>query len=190
MSTNRDARGSVTGCVQFARLFQDPLLEEPPAPSAPVDLRRRSAALERAAGDLCQACPVLEQCLYAAVVEHDVTGYAAGTSRRQRAEIRGALRIRVEPEDFDTLAGVTRHHRQVDHGEVVRLRHANPHESLEQLAQRLGCSLSTVKRHLRHERQSPTIRELGARRLPSSAQVVHAYEQTTGRRLTGREAAA
>lgn len=190
MSTNRASCGSVTGCVEFARLFQDPLLEEPPAPSAAVELRRRQAALERAAGDLCRACPVLEACLYSAVVRHDVAGYAAGTSRRQRAEMRTALGVRVEPEDFDTLAGVTRHHRQVDHGEVVRLRHANPHESLEQLAQRLGCSLSTVKRHLRHERQTPSVRELGTPKMPSEAQVVAAYEQVTGRPLVGHEVAA
>ena len=132
------SRGTTTGCVQDAALFQDPLLEEPPTASAPVEVRRRHAVLEREADLLCHACPLLEKCLYAAVVHHDVAGYAAGTTRKQRAELRAQLGVRVEPEDFDTLSGVTRHHRQVDHGEVVRLRHANPHESLEQLAQRLG----------------------------------------------------
>jgi len=62
----------------------------------------------------------------------------------------------VEPENFDTLAGVTGPNHQVDHSEVVRLRTANPHETLEMLAQRLGCSLSTVKRHLRRERREPS----------------------------------
>jgi hypothetical protein len=46
------------------------------------------------------------------------------------------LDITVEPEDFDGLAGVIRRHRQVNHSEVVRLRNANPNESLETLAQR------------------------------------------------------
>ena len=50
----------------------------------------------------------------------------------------------MEPENFDTLAGVTGRHHQVNHSEVVRLRHAKPDESLEMLAHRLGCSLSTV----------------------------------------------
>ncbi|HZA05629.1 MAG TPA: helix-turn-helix domain-containing protein, partial [Propionibacteriaceae bacterium] len=49
-------------------------------------------------------------------------------------------------------------HRQVDHDEVVRLRHAHPDESLETIARRLGCSLSTVKRHLRRERRDPGVR--------------------------------
>ena len=58
--------------------------------------------------------------------------------------------------NFDTLAGVTGRHHQVNHSEVVRLRHAKPDESLEMLAHRLGCSLSTVKRHLRRERREPS----------------------------------
>jgi hypothetical protein len=91
-------------------------------------------------------------------VEYDVAGYVAGTTPPQRAQIRRRLHINVEPEDFDSLAGVTRRHRQVNHSEVVRLRNANPNESLETFAQRLGCSLSTVKRHLRRERRQPAVR--------------------------------
>jgi predicted DNA-binding transcriptional regulator AlpA len=176
-------RASLTGCVEFSGLFQDPLLEEPPTTGASAEVRRRSADLEREADALCRACPVLQQCLYAAVVHHDVAGFVAGTTRKMRLEMRTRLAVSVEPEDFDTLAGVTRHHRQVDHDEVVRLRHANPHESLEQLAQRLGCSLSTVKRHLRHERQAPAVRRLGSRLLPTQAQVMDAYAAVSaGRR--------
>lgn len=183
-------RGTVTGCVEFAGLFQDPLLDEPPTGSASAESRRRHAQLEREAGRLCRACPLIEQCLYRAVVTHDVAGFVAGTTQRQRMDIRAELSVTVEPEDFDTLAGVTRHHRQVNHDEVVRLRNANPNESLEQLAQRLGCSLSTVKRHLRHERQAPTVRELGTKLLPTNEQVQAACEQVTGSRWSGQEAAA
>jgi hypothetical protein len=81
-----------------------------------------------------------------------VYGFVAGTTVRQRHEIRTELEVTVDPDDFDTLAGVTSPNRQIDHDEVVRLRTANPHESLESIAQRLGCSLSTVKRHLRRAR--------------------------------------
>jgi AraC-like DNA-binding protein len=183
------SRGTTTGCVQYAALFQDPLLEEPPTASAPVEVRRRHAVLEREADLLCHACPLLEKCLYAAVVHHDVAGYAAGTTRKQRAELRAQRGVRVEPEAYDKHTRVTRHHRQVDHGEVVRLRHANPHESLEQLAQRLGCSLSTVKRHLRHERQAPAVRELGSKLLPTEQQLVTAYEKVTGHRIRHEVAA-
>jgi hypothetical protein len=103
-----------------------------------------------------RGCPLIVDCLYRAVVEYDVAGYVAGTTPSQRAQIRGRLDITVEPENFDTLAGVTGPHHQVNHSEVVRLRNANPDESLEMLAHRLGCSLSTVKRHLRRERREPS----------------------------------
>jgi hypothetical protein len=91
----------------------------------------------------------------------------------QRAQIRRRLDIAVEPEDFDVLTGVTGRHRQVNHSEVVRLRNANPHESLEMLAHRLGCSLSTVKRHLRRERREPSGRT-GAVTKPSVDEVLAA----------------
>lgn len=146
---------SATGCVKNSTLFQDTLLEEPPASGAPVQVRRRSQALEHQADTVCGSCPLMVECLYAAVVRHDVSGFVAGTTQRQRHSIRRELGITVDPEDFDTLAGVTGRHRPVDHEEVLRLRNANPQESLESLAQRLGCSLSTIKRHLRKARNSP-----------------------------------
>ena len=145
-------------CVELASVFQNPLLEEPIGSDAGVAVRREYAALVASAEEACFDCPLIERCLYAAVVEHDVAGYVGGTTPAQRAGIRRALRVTVVPEDLDTLAGVTGGHRQVDHDEVVRLRHAHPDESLETLAHRLGCSLSTVKRHLRRERRNPTVR--------------------------------
>lgn len=155
-TSRQAAGGSQMRCVPYAALFQHPLLEEPVPANAPVEVRRRSAALVRRAQDVCEACPLVAPCLYRAVVEHDVSGYVGGTTPRQRAEIRQRLAVTVEPEDLDTLAGVTGRHRQIDHDEVVRLRHTNPQESLESLAHRLGCSLSTVKRHLRRERGHPS----------------------------------
>lgn len=143
---------STQGCLEFASLYQHPLLEEPPTSSACADERRQYMMMARKAQNLCLECPLMKQCLYNAVVNHDVAGFVAGTTANQRRDMRNKLGITVAPEDFDTLAGVTARHRQVDHDEVVRLRHANPHESLETLAHRLGCSLSTVKRHLRKHR--------------------------------------
>ena len=145
-------------CVELASVFQNPLLEEPPASGAPVPQRRRYSTLIARAEQACQDCPLIERCLYAAVVRHDVAGYVGGTTPAERARIRRALRITVSPEDFDTLAGVTGGHGQIDHDEVVWLRHAHPDESLEAIARRLGCSLSTVKRHLRRERRNPGVR--------------------------------
>jgi hypothetical protein len=152
------ANRTTARCVELAAVFQDQLLEEPLSTGASAALRRRQLALITIARAACRECPLITDCLYRAVVEYDVAGYVAGTTPPQRALIRRRLDITVEPENFDTLAGVTRGNRQVNHSEVLRLRYANPHESLEQLAQRLGCSLSTVKRHLRRERREPSTR--------------------------------
>ena len=80
-----------------------------------------------------------------------------GRDDRSGSEARSApgSGSRSRPEDFDSLAGVVGGQRTVDHDEVVRLRRAHPDESLERIARRLGCSLSTVKRHLRRERNEP-----------------------------------
>jgi hypothetical protein len=155
-SSTSTAEITTARCVELASVFQDPLLEEPLPASAPGAVRRRQKGLMSAAQTACQACPLIVDCLYRAVVEYDVAGYVAGTTPPQRAQIRHRLDITVEPENFDTLAGISGRHHQVNHSEVVRLRNANPDESLEMLAQRLGCSLSTVKRHLRRERREPS----------------------------------
>ena len=172
------------GCVESAAIFQDPLIEEPTRHGATRADRARYAELVTTAEGICLSCPIRQACLYTAVVEHDVSGYVAGTTLQQRREIRRRLGVVVEPEDLDTLAGVVGGHRQVDHDEVVRLRSANPHESLEQIAQRLGCSLSTIKRHLRRERKEPSTRRSSSPR-PHSAQVLQvAATVGTPRRLT------
>jgi Transcription factor WhiB len=183
-----DQAQRVLGCVEFASLFHHPLVEDTPPPRASVDERRRYRTLINKAYDVCAACPLIDDCLYRAVVEVDVAGYAGATTPRQRALIRARLQVSVEPEDFDTTAGVTGRHRQVDHDEVVRLRSANPHESLETLAQRLGCSLSTVKRHLRRERNSPTARR-PRRALPSRELVRAVAAEVTGRLVRQAQAA-
>ena len=167
-------------CVELASVFQHPLLEEPSSGDLTVAMRREYQALVAQAEETCSDCPLLERCLYAAVVEHDVAGYVAGTTPAQRARIRGALRVTVVPEDFDTMAGVVGGHRQVDHDEVVRLRHSHPDESLETIARRLGCSLSTVKRHLRRERRNPGVRR-EERPKPSLSAVLAAAGAVTGR---------
>jgi hypothetical protein len=163
-------------CADFPEVFLDPALETEPAASAPARTRRQYANLTGEATEICASCPLISACLYRAVVDYDVAGFVAGTTARQRAEVRTRLGIEVEPEDFDSLAGVVGGQRTVDHDEVVRLRRTHPDESLERIARRLGCSLSTVKRHLRQERNQPsTDRERPAVR-PTESQV---------RRVTG-----
>ena len=139
-------------CVTNAAVFQHELLDCPPSardrPERQAEARRLAATAER----LCGQCPLQPTCLYDAVVKHDVSGFCAGTTAAQRAAIRRALGVSLPEEQLDRMAGVAGSNRPVDHEEVLRLRAANPHESLETTAMRLGCSLSTVKRHLRRAR--------------------------------------
>lgn len=169
------SRNTVAGCVPSSALFHDTLLEEPPRASAPAQARRRAVSMELQAADVCRDCPLMVECLYAAVVHHDVAGYAGGSTEKQRMRIRRQLQITVDPEDFDTLAGVTGRNRHVDHAEVLRLRNANPKESLEGLAHRLGCSLSTVKRHLHTARKGATGSGRPPVTPPSRTEVLAAY---------------
>ena len=142
-------------CASVPEIFQDPLVEDPPRGGLTRADRDRQARLVASARATCGECPLRTACLYDAVVRHDVAGFVGGTTVRQRNEVRRRLGIVVDPEDLDTVAGVTGGARQIDHDEVLRLRRANPDETLEQLASRLGCSLSTIKRHLRRERHEP-----------------------------------
>ena len=140
--------------------------------------------------EVCASCPLLTACLYRAVVEYDVSGFVAGTTERQRAAIRDQLGVEVEPEDLDHLAGVVGTQRTVDHDEVIRLRRAHPDESLERIARRLGCSLSTVKRHLRKERQQPSATSAPAKRRPTHAEVRRATAEILAENSGSRRAAA
>ena len=82
---------------------------------------------------------------------------------------------------------IGRHH-QVDHDELLRLRNAHPDESLERLARRLGCSLSTVKRHMRKERRSPSVRRAEPVK-PTLAAVLAAAADVAGSPLRRPQAA-
>jgi hypothetical protein len=173
-------------CSAATEVFCNPLLEEPLPGSASGAQRQARTILVAKATDSCNSCPLFDRCLYDAIVTHDVYGFVAGTTARQRLEIRAALDVTVEPEDFDTFAGVTTPNRQIDHDEVLRLRSANPHESLESIAQRLGCSLSTVKRHLRRARHGEiTPRQEPTR--PTLEEVLEVYDSVV--RSTRRRAA-
>lgn len=143
----------VLACAGDPELFTAEVLDAPPSRSRVrrhvwdeyVGLRDRGRAA-------CAACPVLAECLYTAVVQVDVTGFVGCTTGRERRDIRRLLQISVGAEDLDAAAGVRANRRPLEHGDVVAARHAYPDDSLEQLAVRLGCSMSSVKRHLRRDR--------------------------------------
>lgn len=167
---------AATACTTDTDLFLDELLEDPSSATTAAD-RRRSQMLAAKAAQACLQCPLMAQCLTDAVVKHDVTGFCAGTTQRQRQQIRNLLGWRVEADNLDAFAGVNSGH-QINHDEVLRLRQANPNEPLGAIAARLGCSLSTVKRHLRKERRGePVGRSRLATVPPSTEQVLEAYRQ-------------
>ncbi|WP_175557345.1 WhiB family transcriptional regulator [Raineyella antarctica] len=140
------------GCADHEDLYQHPLMEDDPGRAASTEQRRIRTALTRRATAICGGCVAVEPCLYRAVVEHDVAGFVAGTTEHQRKRMRKLLALSVRPDDIDALSGAPASGHQVNHAEIVRLRAQNPHMSLDTIAQRLGCSLSTVKRHLRQAR--------------------------------------
>lgn len=187
MSTSSIPTTVTAVCSVLPEVFQHPLLEEPPTRAARTSERRQYADLVATAAAACHRCPLITSCLYRAVVEHDVAGFVGGTTVRQRGEVRRRLGVTVRPEDLDTLAGVVGG-RQVDHAEVLRLRAAHPDESLEVLAGRLGCSLSTVKRHLRRERTTPSRAGAGEPK-PRPGQVLAIAADVTGSVRTASRAA-
>jgi len=166
-------------CVANSALFNHPLLEDAQSALSPA-LRHTRAVLTTRASALCATCPMRRQCLYDAVVRYDVAGIVAGTTPSVRTAIRERLGWRVPAENLDTLLGLANSH-HADHDQIVRARRANPQESLDQLAERLGVSLSTVKRHLRQERNSarrPNLHVVP----PSAEQVEQALHDITAER--------
>jgi hypothetical protein len=138
-------------CSGMGNLFLHPLLDDVSSTQLTHEQSHAQKMMQDRAQEICASCPMISQCLYNAVVHHDVAGFVAGTTAKQRLAIRSRLGWRVKPENLDAFAGVVSGH-AVDHDEVLRMRKANPNETLETLAERLSCSLSTVKRHLRMAR--------------------------------------
>lgn len=187
---SRGEDGDRPACADAPEVFLDPTLETEPTASAPARVRRAYAHRADEATEICASCPLISACLFRAVVDYDVAGFVAGTTARQRAEVRARLGVEVEPEDFDSLAGVVGGQRTVDHDEVVRLRRTHPDESLERIARRLGCSLSTVKRHLRQERHQPSANRARATVRPTESQVRRATAEILAETSGNRRAAA
>jgi hypothetical protein len=141
-------------CATNPDLFLHPLLDAPPARSKVTKaVWTEYRDLLRRARDACASCPLFVDCLYAAVAQVDVAGFVGCTTPRERKQIRSELGVSVAPEDLDAAAGVRGERRPIDHEAVLAMRAAHPDESLEELASRLECSLSTVKRHLRRARR-------------------------------------
>ncbi|MSS44511.1 transcription factor WhiB [Cutibacterium sp. WCA-380-WT-3A] len=177
---NRTNDRNLPSCANLRAVFQHPLLEGDSTAATP-DEQRLERTLQARARAACSSCPLFEQCLENAILDHDVAGFVAGTTPRQRSRIRAYLGIKVRPDDLGSFAGIIGSGHQIATQDVIRLRRAHPDQPLSFIADRLGCSLSTVKRHLRRARDaSPTPHhkdpsKVAAPRLPA------AYESVTGR---------
>lgn len=141
-------------CTSHLEVYLDPRLEGPPPTrsSASAQSWNSYQGLVQQARSICAGCPLLTECLYEAVVHSDIAGYVACTTPPERQAIRRHLGVTLQTEDMDAVAGARTARGPVEHAEVLRVRAAYPDDSLGMLARRLGCSLSTVKRHMRRAR--------------------------------------
>jgi Transcription factor WhiB len=143
----------VTACATDVDLYLHPLLEEPPVRSSVSrQVWTEYQGLVSTARAACSACPLLDSCLCKAVVHVDVSGHVGCTSPRERTAIRRLIGVTVAATELDQFAGARGDRQPVEHEDALRMRAQHPDDSLEILANRLDCSLSTVKRHLRRAR--------------------------------------
>jgi WhiB family transcriptional regulator, redox-sensing transcriptional regulator len=82
------------------------------APGRPKD-DGTSALVPDETRELCDTCPVRQECLDHAL-RHERHGIWAGTSARGRARLRRALKIRLQELDHDELTATITH--LTDHG--------------------------------------------------------------------------
>lgn len=176
-------------CATEPEVYHDDVLQ------APRSRRDMTASEWRAAGEVraeahrrCAGCPMLVDCLYRAVVEVDVSGFAACTTETDRARIRRELGITVDhsPESPFGLPRVGGG--PVSHEAVMAVRASHPDDTCQQLAERLGCSTSTIKRHLRRARQETALTVVesstpSTRKLPSVDEVLDCFDRLESSRV-------
>lgn len=174
-------------CADLPRLFQHPLLEGQASPQNATQ-RRELALLRAKAQNVCSGCPLLVSCLTEAVVKFDVSGFVAGTTANQRRRIRKRLGLEQPREEMDTWVGA-RSTGTVDREQILEIRKDNPWATISSIADRLQCSVSTVKRHLRKARAVPADDASRPLEEVTSAKVMEAAAEVTAS-TWGQEAAA
>jgi hypothetical protein len=165
-------------CAHKPEAYLDERLQSPPTRTDVSRaewerLRQQRAAVHRN----CAGCPFLVECLYRAVVEVDVFGYAACTTQADRQQIRSQLGIAILQPNAGPFSAPRTGAGPIDHESVLTLRQAYPADTCIQLAQRLGCSTSTVKRHLRRARQAHARMAPTEPRSPTVEQVLDCFDE-------------
>jgi len=144
----------VLACAEDPMTFLDDALETPLGRHGLTAAMRRDVARKRAeAHRRCAACPIFTDCLYRAVVEVNVSGFVACTTESDRQDLRRRLGVSVTDAEIASFGAARLGGGPVDHAAVIAMRQSHPNDTCQQLAERLGCSTSTVKRHLRRARQ-------------------------------------
>ncbi|MGH3456812.1 WhiB family transcriptional regulator [Aeromicrobium sp.] len=140
-------------CADSPEAYLDERLQTTSISTLNTAEREKLRAARAAVHRQCAGCPLLVECLYRAVVEVDVSGYAACTTEAERALIRERLGIEVVQSTLTPYGAPRVGGGPVSHEAVLTARQAYPKDTCQQLAERLGCSTSTVKRHLRRDRE-------------------------------------
>lgn len=141
-------------CAVATDVYHDEYLHTPPARHEISAAEWNQLTATRAAAHRqCAGCPLMISCLYRAVVEVDVSGFVACTTQDDRVMIRQHLGIEIQQPSMTPFGAPRVGGGPVSHEAVMTIRHAYPKDTCQQLAERLECSTSTVKRHLRRERE-------------------------------------
>ena len=141
-------------CTYEPEVYLDELLHSPPARTDITAAEWEMLTVKRAtAHRQCAGCPLMFDCLYRAVVEIDVSGYVACTTENDRKQIRRRLGIEIQQPSTTAYGAARVGGGPVSHEAVMTVRQAYPKDTCHQLAERLGCSTSTIKRHLRRARE-------------------------------------
>lgn len=141
-------------CAEAPQMYQDEDLLSPPSRrEVTANQWRVFQAKQALAHRRCAGCPVLAECLFHAVVEVDVSGFVACTSEADRRRMRRNLGLSPQLSATSNYGTSRVGGGPVSHEAVMAARRAYPDDTCRQLADRLGCSTSTIKRHLRKARE-------------------------------------
>ena len=167
-------------CAVEPDVYHDEYLHDPPTRSQVSGAEWNLLTAKRASAHRrCAGCPLMIDCLYRAVVEVDVSGFVACTTEDDRQTIRRQLGIEVAEPSMTPFGAPRVGGGPVSHEAVMTARHAYPKDTCQQLAERLECSTSTIKRHLRRDRdrKSEMARsEMATHDLPTIDAVLDAFD--------------
>jgi hypothetical protein len=168
-------------CADAPEAYMDVSLQEASITTLSAAEREKLSATKAAIHRQCAGCALLVDCLYRAVVEVDLSGYVDCTTESERAIIRERLGIEVAQSTLTPYRAPLVGGGPVSHEAVLTARQAYPKDTCQQLAERLGCSTSTIKRHLRRDRENRAAEAAGPDQtarpnLPTIDEVLDAFD--------------